>query len=956
MPNLFAEGSRLTARAAILLAAIAPIRLFAADDHATGSGSWEDPSLWSLGQTPSSSDDNDDIDNTIGSALTITGTTTGSFPSTLQINNLSIGSASAANSLTLDATASGSVPLTIASQLTVDQTGTLNINGGAITAAAADFGDFGSGAAQQTAGSLNVSGDLHLGRHDGGNGQYTLQSGTLAVGLTEYIGQAFSTVNAAGLFVQSGGMHTVGNQLHVGDQSVGSGSYQMNGGTLVVTNGIIVGDVGSFVQTGGTVNLNNGGGLADLTVGGSYTMHSTNSADPSALNVASTEYVGTTTGNAALGTFLQDGGTQTITGNLTLARDAGSTASYTLSGGTLSARNVYVGGDTGAAGGAATFAISNGGIATIGSVQNGALTGTVHVWSGGTFNINAGGTLNTGTMINDGIINNGGGAYTYSGTITGSGTINQTAGSSTIANGTTLDTGSLNIKGGTATGTGNLLIATNSGATGNLSITGGATTINGVLGVGNDGTLTGGSTSASGTVDVSGGSLTAGEIILGNNQGSDGALFIKVGPIKCQGLNANDVTLSGGSLTVGTQAAPAGTDPVIANSIVGGYMRNGALNVNGGTVTTPTIKLGITAGNTGTFTQTTGTVNVGVLGVGNDATLTGGAGTGTASVSGGTLNADTILLGNTSGTGGGSLTVSGTGQVNVGGGLSMNDLTMNGGALTVADQNPPAGEDPVLNRSIVGGYMHNGAMYMNDGTVSTPYLKVGIDHQGTYVQTGGAISITTQLVANQGANSIVTLTGGTMNLYAADINTGSALTVGDGTHLFNLNLTGGTLKAAQGIIVSSSGHLSGIGNITGDVSSSGTISPGDAPGTIGISGNFSSSGALDFGIASPNSYDRISLPTGIFTAGGTIDVSLLNHDSPNVGDVYKIMDFATLVDEGYTFDFSNATLGPRKSWDTSAFSLNGIIDVVPEPGALSMIALGATGLLKRRCRTHAIAN
>ncbi len=187
-----------------------------------------------------------------------------------------------------------------------------------------------------------------------------------------------------------------------------------------------------------------------------------------------------------------------------------------------------------------------------------------------------------------------------------------------------------------------------------------------------------------------------------------------------------------------------------------------------------------------------------------------------------------------------------------------------------------------------------------------------------------------------------------MNLYAADINTGSALTVGDGTHSFHLNLTGGTVSAAQGIMISSTGHVTGVGTISGNVINNGDLAPGDAPGTITLLGDLTSTGALDFGLASTSSYDRLSLPAGIFTAGGTIDVSLLGGYEPSFGNSFKIMDFALLLDDGYQFDFSAAALRPGYSWDTSAFASSGIITAVPEPGAMSLIAMSGALLLGRR--------
>jgi hypothetical protein len=102
------------------------------------------------------------------------------------------------------------------------------------------------------------------------------------------------------------------------------------------------------------------------------------------------------------------------------------------------------------------------------------------------------------------------------------------------------------------------------------------------------------------------------------------------------------------------------------------------------------------------------------------------------------------------------MTVSGVAQVIVGGGFSMNDLIMNGGTLQVLDQNPPPGEDPVLNRSLVAGYLHDGAMFMNAGTVTTPNLKIGVSPGfiGSLTMNGGTLSTANLLAANGSGTAI----------------------------------------------------------------------------------------------------------------------------------------------------------------------------------------------------------
>jgi hypothetical protein len=63
----------------------------------------------------------------------------------------------------------------------------------------------------------------------------------------------------------------------------------------------------------------------------------------------------------------------------------------------------------------------------------------------------------------------------------------------------------------------------------------------------------------------------------------------------------------------------------------------------------------------------------------------------------------------------------------VGGGIQVNSTTViASGKLTILDQNPPASEDPVLNRAIVGGYLRDGALHVNGGTVTSPKIKPGV--------------------------------------------------------------------------------------------------------------------------------------------------------------------------------------------------------------------------------------
>jgi hypothetical protein len=335
--------------------------------------------------------------------------------------------------------------------------------------------------------------------------------------------------------------------------------------------------------------------------------------------------------------------------------------------------------------------------------------------------------------------------------------------------------------------------------------------------------------------------------------------------------------------------------------MVGGYLRDGAIHVHAGTVTTPKIKLGVSSGKTGSFDMDGGTMTVGILGAGNDATLTGGAGHGVVNVSAGTIHAGTVLLGSSAG-GTGDMTVSGTAQVIVGGGLSVNDLIVNGGSIQVLDQNPPAGEDPVLNRSIVGGYLRDGAMFMNSGSVTTPNLKIGVTPGfiGSLTMNGGTLA-TTNLLAANGTGTAIVFNGGTLQTGQSNVNKGTPLVIGNGALAarLDLNPAGGTHVVADGLSISPNAQLTGVGTISGNLTSAGRLAPGNSVGTLTVNGNATMTGnvsslAIELGGATPGSYDRLTV-AGIATMAGMLQLTLVSGFVPQNGQTFAIVTAPTVA-------------------------------------------------------------
>jgi hypothetical protein len=199
-----------------------------------------------------------------------------------------------------------------------------------------------------------------------------------------------------------------------------------------------------------------------------------------------------------------------------------------------------------------------------------------------------------------------------------------------LSNNAVIDAGTIGVEGGSFS-------APNIIDNGTLRITSGVISTPGVLGAGNDGTLNGGA--GTGSVSISGGSVSAGAVLLGSAAGGSGDLTVSgAGDLTTNKLAANDVIVDGGTIIVLDQPGDP-PDPVLDGSMVGGYLRDGAFFVNAGVITTPMIKLGVTAGMTGTYTQSGGTLAAGSIHIGSSE-----GGIGAFRWSGGTLNAESLEM------------------------------------------------------------------------------------------------------------------------------------------------------------------------------------------------------------------------------------------------------------------------------------------------------------------------
>jgi hypothetical protein len=173
----------------------------------------------------------------------------------------------------------------------------------------------GRGAVTQSVGTATIQAgvDMALAYGAGSTGTYTLSGGALVANQSEYMGLS------------------------------GTGTFNHFGGTNTITSSSVGAfDVGAFSTAVGNYNLSGTG----------------------VLNVSAMEYIG----DQGTGSFIQTGGTNTITGtkpsdsspnDLILGYSLGGVGTYTISGGSLTVPgNVVVGRDTGQTGGVGVLNIS----------------------------------------------------------------------------------------------------------------------------------------------------------------------------------------------------------------------------------------------------------------------------------------------------------------------------------------------------------------------------------------------------------------------------------------------------------------------------------------------------------------------------------------------------------------------------------------------------------------------
>jgi thrombospondin type 3 repeat protein len=566
------------------------------------------------------------------------------------------------------------------------------------------------------------------------DGILTLDTGTI---ITTNVGVNIGDQGIGSATISDGTW--LGSDMEVGLGSGSSGALFINGGTVTLSDELLIGvnGVGAVTLSGGQLNETNDAYVGENNIG-QMTVNS-------GIWVAGNVYMGN--GPAAQGTLTIAGGTSNYLSNLEIGYGSlttgtvwltsgqlnvtnetsvgyGGIGQMTVSNGTWTANNVYIANQFISSLGTLTVAGGTNNLSNLQITSFANTTGTVWL---------TGGQLN---VTNQTIIGNHGIAQmTISNGIwlTGSVGVGDVVGSS----------GTLTIAGGTNTLSSSLEIALSGGAAGTLWLTGGQlnatnTTIigdNGVgqmtvsngLWIGGNVNVSGGSSSSQGTLTIAGGSTTLSSLAI--DSVSTGTVWLTGGQLSVTGAQ----TMIANSLGVGRMIVSNGTWQ--SQGFVVGDIGHGTLIIAGGTNTMFNPSMAGENGGTGTVWITGGILDAS----GQEIDLGAFHGVGQMTISNGTVRTTYLLAGTTLGAGtvtiaGGTNTVLGFLEIGEPDCSATGIVTVTGGNLFVTN----ATGNAVLD-------VENGTFTLSSGTVvvDTFVMTNACAH---FVRTGGTLIYNTAVL------------------------------------------------------------------------------------------------------------------------------------------------------------------------------------------------------------------
>ena len=656
-------------------------------------------------------------------------------------------------------------------------------NGGQVSNGNATIGSWGSGSsvAVTGAGSLwNNSGTLYVGKGSGNS--LTIANGGQVLSGNSYIGYSGYGSSNAVIVTGPGSLWSNSGNLYVGNASYNNSLIISNSGIVTATNVII----GAYTPNGNA-----------LTVSGGW-LYATNAAASGALNVNN----GTLTLN-----------TGTVTVNQFLATN-GASSVVKFNGGTLNSGSAIVSNGT-------PFVVGNGSAA---AVLN--LNGGTYTFASGLIATTALSQINfTAGMLNSGgsILNNG--ALFQVGNGVNSATLNLLGGTHSFVNGLLINTNAILTGTGSITGsiTDAGLIAPGNGPgvitdTGNLTMLDNSRLIMELASANSalydqldlTGTLTFG-----GTLNVS---LLNGYTPQWDDTfnlfgfGSANGVFSQINlPSLSRGSYWNtNLLYSSGVISVGIDFS-ALANVVVINGAISNYPGtyivgsnsgfNGLIVTNAGVLISGSGVIGNSAvastnavlvTGAGSVWSNSGAFYAGATGSFNELTITrGGWVINTDGYVGSDANAgnNAVLV-----TDAGSMW-SNSGSLYVGYSGDSNRLTIASGG-TVTATNVVIGATPSSTSNVV--IVSGGWLCVTSGLLNVNY--------GTLNLNSGTVTVN-QFMATNGANSVVTFNGGTLNSGGTVISNGTQFVVGNGSSAATMNLVSGTNVFANGLMIAANASI-----------------------------------------------------------------------------------------------------------------------------------------------------
>ena len=760
--------------------------------------------------------------------------------------------------------------------------GSYNLSNGLLTAPNEYIGCFGTGSFTQSGGTHTVNNWIDLGYGTGASGSYSLSNGQLAVQNGEYIGYS-----GTGSFTQSGGTHFVSGGLFLGYNSGATGSYALSNGTLTVDQ--VSGGAGT-----GVFNFNGGLLQASTTANNALIVGLTN-----AYVQSGGANIDTNAQNITISQPLVDGGgggglTKYGNGTLFLTGSNTYTGGTEIAGGVL---NIYADSALGNASGPVIFAGN-------GSLQFGAAMTENRAF---TLNSGCNGTIDTQSYN-----------VTLGGQISGSGGLTKIgygmltlSGTSNYSGGTTLSQGTLAVT-GALTGGGNIQIAAGTTLTGSGLVQGSIVGQAGSSIVATGNLVLGDSTSSTGFTHA--GTLTVGS----NKVTLNSAAFATLGVL---------TTISGGTLS-----APNGVLLGVGNNLFGSGVVNGKIAAE--SVSTIQATGNLTLGNptaldgfntTGYLTVGNNSVTLNSLGFANLGSLT--------TISGGTITAPNgVSLGV-------GCNLSGSGVVNGKIAAGYGSTIYATGNLTLGDSTSPV------------GFTSNGELYTNANTVTLNSANAANNKNavvlGSLTQLdGGSLVAPNGILLNSGNNLVTTDSGGTVS-------------GGTASRFLNLGNVQGPSSASSNWLTFNMLFKGGTGQTSGRIDFAGGFATGDSPGVNTQYGSAELGGTgteFDIGGTTPgngnNNYGQLNILPNLSDPGSLILSS---------STAFNIVDWSGFVPtpgETFTVLTWTGTLSGSASLSVDpTFAANGIqfvpqwnsnslvVEAVPEPSALALLAASGVGLL-----------